>query len=491
MREIEVLEVKGPLEMDIAGLAEDSRKVYPGHLFIARRGTRTDGHAFIREAVARGAIAVVREDEPDPRLPVTQVRVPDGAEALGRLAAAFYGHPERRLVLIGITGTNGKSSVTWMLKKALEKAGKSVGLLGTLIYDTGSRIQKALETTPPPLKLYPLLAEMVKNGRKMAVLEVSSHALAQSRVAGLLFRLGVFTNLCRDHLDYHGDPESYFAAKKRLFSEYLAPKGLAVINVADPWGKRLAEELPRGKGLLAVGRDFKGEILSRSRGLKVRVFEPEGEFVVDTELLGDFQRDNLLLAWAVLRGLGYKPEEVSELLSGASAPPGRFEPVARFREALILVDYAHTPEALRAALLSARKLATRRLLCVFGCGGNRDPGKRPLMGRVASELADRLILTSDNPRFEDPEKIIRDILTGINGGVDLRVVRDRQEALRTAISELGPGDVLLVAGKGHEDYQEVQGRRYPFSDAEVIRRLVAEAEAQGVKKEIEREKRNA
>ncbi|OAQ20134.1 UDP-N-acetylmuramoyl-L-alanyl-D-glutamate--2,6-diaminopimelate ligase [Thermosulfurimonas dismutans] len=477
LQDFEVREVRGSLEVEIAGLEEDSRRLAPGYLFVARRGTRVDGHAFIREAVARGAVAVVREDELDSKLPVTQIRVADSAEALGRLCAAFYGHPERRLALIGITGTNGKSSVAWMLRTALRRAWGSCGLIGTLLYDTGGRVRKALETTPPPVTLYALLSEMVKNGAETAVLEVSSHALDQKRVAGLVFQIGVFTNLSWDHLDYHGDFETYFATKKKLFMEYLASDGLAVVNVTDPWGKRLVEDLPKGMSVFAVGRDFTGEILSRSKGLKLRILEPEGEFIVETGLFGDFQKENLLLVWAVLRGLGYRPEEVAKFLSGVSAPPGRLEPVAQFRQARIFVDYAHTPEALRTALLSVRKLASGKVLCVFGCGGNRDPGKRPFMGRVAAELADRLFITSDNPRFEDPEKIIRDILTGINGSASYRVILDRREALRIAISELSPGDVLLVAGKGHEDYQEIQGKRYPFSDAEEIRHIVAELRA--------------
>ncbi len=475
LREIEVLEIRGRVDLEIKAIEEDSRRVSPGSLFVARRGTRTDGHLFLKEAVQRGAVAVVRESAPDPELPATQIRVPEAAEALGRLLAAFFGHPERGLFLIGITGTNGKSSVAWILREALRRAGQKTGLLGTLVYDTGCRTEKALETTPRPTKLYALLSQMLKNGAETAILEVSSHALDQKRVAGLTFHIGVFTNLSRDHLDYHRELEAYYAAKKRLFTDHLREEGLAVINVQHPWGKRLAEELAGRVRILRVGKDFRAGVLSREKtGLRIKVEEASGEFVVATRLFGDFQRDNLLAAWAVLRAMGYAAKEVADLLSGVSAPPGRLEPVAEFRGARIFVDYAHTPEALEVALSSLRKLAPARLLCLFGCGGDRDQGKRPEMGQVASRLADLVFVTSDNPRFEDPEKIIRDILSGMNGGAPRRVVVDRREALKEALLSLAPGDVLLVAGKGHEDYQEIRGQRLPFSDADEIRRLVHE-----------------
>ncbi|MBX6422080.1 UDP-N-acetylmuramoyl-L-alanyl-D-glutamate--2,6-diaminopimelate ligase [Thermosulfurimonas sp. F29] len=472
---IEALEVRGEIEVEVSSVEEDSRRVRPGALFVARRGTRTDGHRYIGEAVRRGAVAVVREDPPDPALTVPQIRVPESGEALGLLLSALYRHPERDLTLIGITGTNGKSSVTWMVHRALRRAGRIAGLVGTLLYDTGRRREKARETTPPPVRLYELLSEMREHGAEAAVLEVSSHALDQRRVAGLAFFAAVFTNLSRDHLDYHRDLESYYAAKRRLFTHHLREDGVAVVNVRCPWGRRLAGEIPPGRRIIRVGEDFRIEAVSRRReGLLVRILDPAGVFEVRTALFGDFQAENLLSAWAVLRGLGFSPEELVEHLSGVSAPAGRLEPVAEFRGARVFVDYAHTPEALTAALRSLRHLTSGRLVCVFGCGGNRDRGKRPEMGRVASRLADLVFVTSDNPRFEDPEAIVRDILSGMNGGAPRRVVLERREALREALRSLGPGDVLLVAGKGHEDYQEVRGRRIPFSDAEEIRRLVHE-----------------
>ena len=469
---VEVLGFLGDPAVEITAVVEDSRLVRPGALFVARPGTREDGHRYIRQAVASGAAAVMRLDRLDPELPVAQILVKDSASGLARILSNFYGAPERKLRLVGITGTNGKSSVAWMLRGALRRLGRPAGLVGTLLYDTGARTEPARETTPGLTRLYGLLAEMVSSGVEAAFLEVSSHALDQRRVAGLTFEGAVFTNLSRDHLDYHRDLENYFQAKRRLLTEHLSPAGFAVINVADPWGRELAREIS-APCILTVGQDFRAEILSRDRGLTLRVREPEGEFEVRTRLFGDFQRENFLCAWAVLRGLGFSAGEVVRALSGAEAPPGRLEPVAEFRGGRVFVDYAHTPEALAAALRSLRALSPRRLVCLFGCGGNRDRGKRPLMGRVASELADLVYLTSDNPRFEDPQVIVREILRGMNG-TRVRVILDRRRALEAAIAELSAGDVLLVAGKGHEDYQEIAGRRLPFSDAEEVKRIVGE-----------------
>ena len=475
LKEIDVLEILGTPEAEIRGIEDDSRGVSPGALFVARRGVRVDGHRYIREAVSRGAVAVVREDPPEPGLPVVQIRVPDSAEALGRLMGAFYGHPQRDLFLVGITGTNGKSSVAWMLREALQRLGQPAGLIGTLLYDTLRRREKARETTPGPKLLYPLLTEMRAAGARAAVLEVSSHALAQKRVAGLSFSVGVFTNLSRDHLDYHHDLEEYFAAKRLLFERHLAEDGVAVVNGRDPRGRRLVEDLSGRVRVVQLFRNPTVEIVERSfRGLRVRVREGAVVLEIGTRLFGDFQAENLLAVWAVLRVMGWGPEEVARALEGIEAPPGRLEPVASFNGGRVFVDYAHTPEALEVALSSLRKITPGRLLCLFGCGGNRDRGKRPQMGRVAARLSDRVFVTSDNPREEDPGDIIREILSGMNGGAPREVEPDRRMALRRALLALGPGDVLLVAGKGHEDYQEIAGRRIPFSDREEVKRLVQE-----------------
>ena len=319
------------------------------------------------------------------------------------------------------------------------------------------------------MRLHKYLAEIVSSQASHVVMEVSSHALDQGRLEGLSFRVAAFTNLSRDHLDYHHSMEEYFAAKAKLFEKYLNIRGKAVINVSDKWGIKLAEIV--GKKVIQIGGEhgLSGKVLARLQEGYVYLIKFEDKRIeLPTRLYGDFQLENLLIAVATGIALGLNLEDIVIALSGIQAPPGRLELVGKKQGALIFVDYAHTPHALAKALESLRSLAPKRLFCVFGCGGDRDRGKRPLMGQVALSLADQVILTSDNPRNEDPEAIIAEILSGMNGASPL-IVPDRQEAILEAISRLAPGDILLVAGKGHEDYQEIKGRRYPFSDQKVIR----------------------
>ncbi len=467
LKDVEVREVRGSVEgLRVSGIEEDSRKVREGVLFVAKRGVFSDGHEFLKEAERRGAAAAVVERF-DASLKIPQVRVKDSRRALARMAARFFGSPQERLVLISVTGTNGKSSFCWFVKEALRKAGVKCGLVGTLLYDTGKRTVKARETTPPPLTLYRLLSEMTESGVTHAVMEVSSHALDQERVEGLRFRVGAFTNLSHDHLDYHGTLENYFETKLKLFRNHLEENATVVAHADDPWGKKVLSTT--GK-TIRIGEDLKGRILERNEGLVVEVSDGSEVFVVKTALFGDFQLRNLLLAWGALRALGMSAKEVAASLEGVRAPRGRFEFVGEFKGAKFFVDYAHTPEALRHLLESARKMCSGRLVCVFGCGGNRDREKRPLMGKIASRLADVLVVTSDNPRDEDPEAIIRDILEGVEGN-GVVVEPERARALKKAVELVSSGDVVVVAGKGHETYQEVMGRRIPFSDQEELRRL--------------------
>ncbi len=453
----------------IQGLTEDSREVTPGMVFVACRGTKRDGHAFIPQAVAQGAVAIVAEEEVSLPAHVGYAKLQDTRQALGDLVSAFYDFPQERLTLLGVTGTNGKTSVAWFLQRILKTLGLKTGLLGTIFYDLGSRCLKAQETTPPPTRLIPYLAAMCSSGVKCAVLEVSSHALDQGRVEGLVFQGAAFTNLSHDHLDYHKDMEAYFEAKQRLFTSYLHPQGQAVINVSDPWGRRLISYC-KGK-VLKVGEDITGEILARSpRGLSLRLRSPFGDGSLSTKVLGDFQLENLLLAIGLGLGLDLPFQEILAALADVSAPPGRLELVAEVRGAYVFVDYAHTPQALKAALQSLRPVTKGRLLVLFGCGGNRDQEKRPEMGRIAENEADLVFLTSDNPRDEDPEEIISEICQGMKKKPFIEV--DRRKAIQTALQHLSPGDVLLVAGKGHEDYQERGGKRFPFSDQAVIREII-------------------
>ncbi len=460
-------------EVEIRGLSDDSRRVKPGFAFIGVPGLRHHGQEFVEEALRRGARAVIAEKE----IPLPQgtglAVFENTKEVLPLLAARFYGFPERGLSLIGITGTNGKTSVAFFVRHLLTSLGEKTGLLGTVAYFCGEEAEPALHTTPGPLKLRALLARMRAKRVSKVVMEVSSHALSQGRVEGLSFEVAAFTNLSRDHLDYHGHMEAYFAAKCLLFEKYLSPQGKAVINVSDAWGRKLLARL--SQPVIKVGEDLRGMVCQRSwQGFSFLLAFGSQEYRLATTLFGDFQLENLLLACACGLALGYPFAEVVKALEGVKAPCGRLELVSEKRGALVFVDYAHTPEALKRALATLRPLA-RRLLVVFGCGGERDRGKRPLMGMVAEEIADQVILTSDNPRGEDPQKILADIVSGMKSSP--LIIEDRREAIAEALSLLKRGDILLVAGKGHETYQEIAGKRYPFADQAVIREVLAEEAA--------------
>ncbi len=460
-------------EVEIRGISDDSREVHPGFAFIAVPGLHHHGHEFVREALCRGASAIIAEKELPLPEGVGLCVFQDTKKVLPLLAGRFYRFPERELKLIGVTGTNGKTSVSFFVKDLLQYFGQKAGLIGTVGYFCGEEKEPATHTTPGPLKLREILARMLQDGAIYVVMEVSSHALSQGRLAGLSFEVGVFTNLSRDHLDYHGSMEAYFAAKRLLFENHLSSRGKAVINVVDAWGRRLLADL--SSPVIKVGEDVRGMVIERSRkGFSFRLAYGSQEFTLATTLYGDFQLENLLLACSCGLALGYPFAEVVEALRSVSAPPGRLELVAEKNGALVFVDYAHTPEALRRALLSLRPLA-ERLIVLFGCGGERDRGKRPLMGKVAEEMADIVILTSDNPRGEEPQKIISDIIEGMKARPF--VIEDRREAIERALSLLREGDILLVAGKGHETYQEVAGKRYPFADQIVIREILSQEAA--------------
>ncbi len=460
-------------DTEIKGLTEDSREIRPGFAFVAIAGSRCHGLDFLKEALFKGATAVITDREITPPEGIGFCVIPRLKEFLPLLAARFYAFPENDLTLIGVTGTNGKTSVTFFVRDLLKYFGEKAGIIGTVGYFWGEEEESASHTTPGPFKLREMLARMRAAGASYAVLEASSHALSQGRLAGLSFKVGIFTNLSRDHLDYHGDMENYFQAKKLLFKEHLSPQGKAVINVIDPWGRRLLADLLQP--VIKVGEDLRGMVSKRSpQGFSFRFWWGSQEYELATTLFGDFQLENLLLACSCGLALGYPFGEIMKALKGVKAPPGRLELVAEKEGALIFVDYAHTPEALQRALLSLRPLA-RRLFVVFGCGGERDQGKRPLMGEVAERIAEIVILTSDNPRGEDPKKIISDIVLGMKSSP--LIVIDRREAIETALSLLKGGDILLIAGKGHEAYQEIAGKRYPFSDRTFVKEILAQEAA--------------
>jgi UDP-N-acetylmuramoyl-L-alanyl-D-glutamate--2,6-diaminopimelate ligase len=459
-------------DREIAGISADSRTVGPGQIFVALRGEKEDGWAHAREAAARGAVAVV-SDRPAPEdFPVPWVRVREPRRLLGQLAARLAGNPSEKLVLAGVTGTNGKTTTAMLLEGVLARRHGRAGFLGTVAYRTGRREIPARHTTPEAPLLQELLAEMVAAGTPAAAMEVSSHALALDRVAGTRFDVAVFTNLTRDHLDFHGDLDTYFDAKKKLFA-LRKPGAAAVVNVEDPWGRRLAREVsPPVVTFSATGgaADVRAEsVVCDLSGTSLDVVHAGGRFRISSPLLGRFNADNLLAAAGAGLALGLEESEIAAGLASVTSVPGRLERVSAGQPYTILVDYAHTEDALERLLRAVRDLTDRKIVLVFGCGGDRDRGKRAPMGRIAGSLAEVAIATSDNPRSEDPEAILAQVEQGLiaSGAANYRKVADRREAIRTAIDLAGPGTVVVIAGKGHETVQVVGDRSLPFDDREV------------------------
>jgi UDP-N-acetylmuramoyl-L-alanyl-D-glutamate--2,6-diaminopimelate ligase len=470
-----VLRKQGPAtDVDIDRLAYDSRKVGPGGLFIAIHGEKLDGHLFIDKAVLNGAIAIVCEAMPaeaQTRFPgIAFVQVNDGRAALAELAAAFYGDPSHSLKLIGTTGTNGKTTTTYLLHDLLTTLGETAGMLGTIEYRFGGPPVPATHTTPDALDLNRMLREMVDAGCTACAMEVSSHALAQNRVRALQFDVAIFTNLTRDHLDYHHSFQAYRSAKQQLFIQ-LGPEAHALYNVDDPAGPDMvAYTQARAYAYgLAETADFRAEVLENSiDGLRLRIDGSERRF----QLVGLFNVYNLLAAYAAVRALGYPQDTVLDALAGAPPVPGRFEKIDFADGTTAIIDYAHTPDALENVLTTVRatKPAGASLWCIFGCGGDRDPVKRRIMGSIAERYADRVVVTSDNPRTEDPEAIMNEIRRGMDRPSEALWFVNRREAIEAAAAQARPGDVVLVAGKGHEPYQIIGTEKLPFDDREEVRR---------------------
>ncbi len=458
--EVEVTGTRGdPTATEVRTVEFDSRRASPGALFCCVPGRRTDGHLHAAEAVARGATSLLCEHFLD--LAVTQVRVPIGGvrPAMARVATAFYGHPARQLTTVGVTGTNGKTTVSQLVRSVLETDGRRTGALGTLA---------GVRTTPEAPDLQRTLAGLAHDGCVAAVLEVSSHALTEHRVDGIRFDVAAFTNLSRDHLDHHGGMEAYFAAKASLFTPDRCAR--AVVFVDDPWGARLAASLADDR-VVRVRRDEASDV---ELAVGTTRFGWRGHRVT-LPLTGRFNVDNALVAAAVAVALGVAEDRVAAGLAAAAPVPGRMEVVGPGAPVAVVVDYAHTPGGLEVALRACRSLAGEgRVLCVFGCGGDRDAGKRPEMGRVASLLADLVVLTSDNPRSEEPGAIIAAVVAGLAPGTVPVVEPDRAAAIRAAVARAEPGDLVLVAGKGHETTQTVAGRAVPFDDRQEAAAALAE-----------------
>jgi len=456
----------------VLGLQIDSRRVVPGDIFLALRGSRTDGGAFIAEAARRGAAAILSESgSPAEDVAPTPIAVyPELRDFVGPLFDARHGFPSRRLEAFAVTGTNGKSTTVRLMTGILRAAGRKVISLGTIRYEIGDEILGSDLTTPATDAFFEILARGVAQGCDALAMEVSSHALSQDRIKGVHFRSAVFTNLTQDHLDYHQGFEDYFAAKKKLFTEYLQPNGISVVNLDTPYGKRLLAEWTGPRVTFSRIDDkadvtLKHEDLSLS-GTRLVLVHQGKEFEIRSPLVGALNVENLLAAAAFGFSIGLDPSLIAAGVAAVTVP-GRAEVIQLPAGGFAVVDYAHTPDALERILMSLRPLTRGRLSCVFGCGGDRDRQKRPLMGGIAERLADRVVLTSDNPRSEKPGDILAQIRSGMKGN-EVEVVEDRQAAIRAALNGMGTDDCVLVAGKGHENYQIIGATRRHFSDQEEI-----------------------
>ncbi len=484
LQDTAVKSIRGPVDRTIRALRYDSRRVEADDVFFAWQGEKTDGHRFIAGVCDRGAAAVVLEkpgfDGPGP----TFIEVDDARRAMATMSASFFGRPDRALKMVGVTGTNGKTTTTFILKHLLSEPKVPVGLIGTVRYEIGERILPAARTTPESLDLHELLAQMKNAGCRAAVMEVSSHALDQGRVSPIDFQVGVFTNLTQDHLDYHGTMENYFAAKQLLFMNLDREEnpGIAVINADDNYGLRLAESLsPRVRAITYTVRGRGGAEIEAD-GLQVDADGTRGrlrigldEFDFSLPLIGSFNVANALAAAGAARALGIAPRVIVERLRDTPQVPGRLEKFVSGDGVLAVVDYAHTDDAVRKALAVLRGITRGRLLVVLGCGGNRDAAKRPLMARAAVETADYAILTADNPRHERIEAILDDMTAGISDSRfagKFETEPDRRQAIAHALALARPGDVVCVAGKGHETTQEIAGQFHPFDDRLVVQEFL-------------------
>jgi UDP-N-acetylmuramoyl-L-alanyl-D-glutamate--2,6-diaminopimelate ligase len=472
LNELGPVSIEGPVDRDIVGIAYDSRRVTAGTLFVAIPGAHVDGHEYVPSAVDKGAVAVICERNGFLPQRATKIKVPDTREALAQVAAAFFQHPSARLKMIGVTGTNGKTTVCFLIKQILEAAGIKAGLIGTVRYEIGDRVIPAQRTTPEALEIQQMLAQMLRAGCQACVMEVSSHALDQKRVHGVEFDVGVFTNLTRDHLDYHGTMEAYFSAKRSLFValEQGAKRGGAVLNIDDSFGKRLSQEsnfpirLTYGLSQSASIRATNIQLSERATQMTVQM---EGRhFNCRLPLIGRHNLYNALAAIGAGIILGIDADLIQKALNSAVSAPGRLELIPSSLPFGVYVDYAHTDDALENVLRTLREITTGRLLVTFGCGGNRDKGKRPKMGKVAADLADFTIITSDNPRKESAAQIAQEIAEGFKStGEDrFKIELDRRRAIHEIIGMAQTGDSILIAGKGHETYQEFEDTVVPFDD---------------------------
>ncbi len=469
---LKTLELQGLDDREVVGIAYDSRRVTPGMVFVAIPGRNQDGHQFIPNAIDRGAAAIICEQNGFLPQRTVRIKVADSRAALAYVAAVFYQHPSSQLKVIGVTGTNGKTTVAFMIKAILEAAGIKTGLLGTIRYEIGERIIPAQRTTPEALEVQQMLAQMVRAGCQACVMEVSSHALEQKRVAHVEFDVAIFTNLTRDHLDYHGTMENYYAAKKKLFTTLRSPvkKSVAAINIDDDFGGRLAMDNELEVRLtysLRQQAHIRATDVQLARDVtRMRIETPAHQFTCRLPLIGRHNVYNALAAAAAAYALRLEPDGIQKALESMPPVPGRLESITHGQPFAVLVDYAHTDDALFNVLTTLREITPGRLLLAFGCGGSRDAGKRPKMGKVAAELADFSLITSDNPRKESAAAIAAQIEIGFRTVRQdgYRIELDRRRAIEDLIRAARPGDTVLIAGKGHETYQEFEDTVVPFDD---------------------------
>lgn len=475
LSEIKFLEIKGSHQREISGIFYDSHSVLKKGLFVAFKGTRVDGHEFIQDAIQNGAETIICETFPfDLKKNVTYIKVANSQEALAIASSCFYHNPSNKIKLVGITGTNGKTTTVFLLFNLFRKLGYSVGLISTIENRIDDKIISSTHTTPDPVKLNQLLGDMVEAGCEYCFMEVSSHAISQHRISGLNFLLGIFSNITQDHLDYHKTFGEYINAKKKFFDD-LSSNSIALTNADDKNGKVMLQNTRAQKhtyGLKNIA-NFKCRILENNlSGLQLQIDGEEAWF----KLVGEFNAYNLLATYSASILLGENKSEVLKILTDLDAAEGRFEYIISPEKVVAIVDYAHTPDALENVLktITALRTGNEKIITVFGAGGDRDSSKRPIMGKIAAQYSDRIIITSDNPRSEEPDAIIQDIKSGIDDS-KIRIVisiENRKEAINTACAIAQKGDIILVAGKGHEKYQEIKGVKYPFDDKEILKEIL-------------------
>ena len=473
LKSVSILQIAGPAETEITGVNIDSRKIEKGHLFVAIKGTQTDGHKFIAKAIELGATAILCEDMPEEKIEsVSYLQVASTEDVVGQVATNFYGNPSKKLKLVGVTGTNGKTTIATLLYNMFRKFGHRCGLLSTVCNYIEDEAIAADHTTPDPIELNHLLHRMVEAGCEYAFMECSSHAIAQKRIGGLTFAGGIFTNLTRDHLDYHKTFENYRNAKKAFF-DGLPKEAFAITNADDKNGSVMVQNCKANIKTYSIRQmaDFRAHIIEcHFEGMYLEINGRE----VGVQFIGKFNVSNLLAVYGAAVMLGKDPEDVLVVMSTLKSVAGRLEPIRSKDGITAVVDYAHTPDALENVLTAIHEALEGKeghVITVCGAGGNRDKGKRPLMAQEAVKQSDRVIITSDNPRFEEPQDIINDMLAGLTPQQMKKVVSivDRKEAIRTACMMAQKGDVILIAGKGHEDYQEIKGVKHHFDDREVVR----------------------